>query len=161
MQPSFTSRSGRRTAFARSAVRALPPALAAILGIAALSGCGGPPKADPAADGTDYTACEDGECEVAVGEPMDIVIGAPDEGMATFSITAVTETGIEFEVVRSETTSSGSLGGVCEATITETAMFTACFDEGAPPVPAPSPGELIVQLLGMNDESAILRMAVN
>lgn len=161
MQLSLTSRSGCRTAFARSAIRPVAPAVTALLGFAVLSGCGGPPEADPAADGTDYSACEDGECEVAVGEPMDIVIGAPHEGMATLSITAVTQDGIEFEVTHSESTSSGALGGVCEATISETSMFSTCFEEGMPPEPAPLQGELVVQLLGMNEGSAVLRLAVN
>jgi hypothetical protein len=161
MQAALTSPSGRRTAFARVAVHAVPPALAAVLGAAALSGCGGPPEVDPAADGTDYTACEDGECEVAVEEPMDIVIGAPDEGAVTLSITAVTDDGIEFEVTQPGITSSGSLGGVCQATITRNSMSSKCFEEDTLPEPDPSRGEFIVQLLGMNEGSAVLRLAEN
>ena len=161
MHASLTSPSGRRTAFARVAVRAVSPALAAVLGAAALSGCGGPPEAEPAADGTDYTACEDGECEVAVKEPMDIAIGASDADMVTLSITAVTEDGIEYEVIQSGTTSGGSLGGVCQATISETSSYSSCFEEGTPPEPDPLQGELVIQLLGMNDGSAVLRLAVN
>ncbi|MFG3340058.1 hypothetical protein [Glycomyces sp. NPDC048151] len=133
----------------------------ALLGMVVLSGCGGPPEAGPAADGTDYTACEDGACEVAVSEPMDRVIGAPHEGMATLTITAVIEDGIEFEVAQSESTSSGSLSGICESTITANSMFSTCFDEGVLPEPAPWQGELVVQLLGMNDGAAVLRLAVN
>lgn len=139
-----------------------PVALAAFAGlVAALSGCGGPAEAPPAADGTDYAACEDGECEVAVAEPVEIVVGAPHEGMVTLAVTAVTEDGIEFEVVHSTSTSSGSLAGVCEATMSETTMFSTCFEDETPPEPKPLQGELVVQLLGMNEGSAVLRMAVN
>jgi len=40
-------------------------------------------------------------------------------------------------------------------------MFSTCFEEGTPPEPEPLQGELIVQLLGLNEGSAVLRMAVN
>jgi hypothetical protein len=159
MQPSLHSLPGRQAAGGRAAIRA--GAFAAVVGVAALSGCGGQPEADPAADGTDYSACEDGDCEVAVAEPMDLVIGAPHEGMATLSVTAVTEDGIEYEVIQSGTTSGGSLGGVCQATISETSSYSSCFEEGTPPEPEPLQGELVIQLLGMNDGSAVLRLAVN
>jgi hypothetical protein len=160
MQPSLHSLPWRQATNGRAAIRAVVGVFAAA-GAAALTGCGGPPEADPAADGTDYTACEDGECEVAVAEPMDIVIGAPDEGMVTLSITAVTEDGIEYEVIQGGTTSGGSLGGVCQATISETWSSSSCFEEGTPPEPEPLRGELVMQLLGMNDGSAVLRLAVN
>lgn len=159
MPLSLSSRSRRRTVFARSAARTASPALAALIGIAALSGCGGAPEVGPAADGTDYSACgDDAECEVAVAEPTDIVIGSA-EGTVTLSITAVTEDGIEFELATDQITSTGSLGGLCQAVISETYMHSNCFEEDTLPEPDPARGELIVQLLGMNDGSAVLRIA--
>jgi hypothetical protein len=158
---SHPRRPGRRIAYVRLA------ALSAFVGVAVLAGCGdrppepsveegtvSPTEGPSAADGTDYTACEDGECEVAVAEPVEITVGA-----MTLSITAVTEDGIEFDLVQESGSSGGSLGGVCEATMTERSMSSACYLGGELSAPDPGAGELVVQLLGMNDGAAVLRMA--
>lgn len=189
MKPSPDSHPRHPRAYARIATPAALCTLGALLGLAVLTGCGDRPEASPsergtigsigdsdapespaaeedspspsgpaAADGTDYTACEDGECEVAVAEPVEIAVGGAD-GM-TISITVVTENGIEFEMVQANGSIGGSLGGICEAFLTGTSMSSSCWLVGEMPEPQPGDGELVLQLLGMNDGSAVLRMAL-
>lgn len=137
----------------------------ALLAALALAGCGDDSdsgaEAPTAADGTDYTACEDGECEVAVSEPTDIVF-LTAEGDVTLSITEVTENGIELSTTfpTSSGENSGTLGGLCESLISANFTSSSCYGGGTLPEPDPAPGELVLQLLGMNDGAAILRLAM-
>ncbi|MCC3762901.1 hypothetical protein K3N28_07425 [Glycomyces sp. TRM65418] len=139
----------------------------------ALAGCGDDSASDSdpdagaassdaptAADGTDYSACDDGECEVAVSEPTDFVFTTA-EGEVTLSITDVTENGIEISTAfPGAGQSTGSLGGLCESVLTSTSSSSACYGGGTLPPPEPEPGILVLQLLGMNEGAAILRMAM-
>ncbi|MEU5871893.1 hypothetical protein AB0A73_10070 [Glycomyces sp. NPDC047369] len=157
----------------------------ALLAAAALSACGAEPAAEPsgdaatgaetaetsqaepteaeptdpvAADGTDLAACADGACEVAVAEPADIEVG----DALPFSVTAVTDEGIEFAITDGGSSVGGSVNGVCEIRAAGTSFQSQCPDDaGDLDDAAPADGELLVQLLGMDaDGAAVLRFTL-
>lgn len=136
-----------------------------MLAAVALSGCGNDSEnetsseAPTAADGTDYTACDDGTCEVEVAEPVEF-----DFGDFTFTITAVTEDGIEYETVNDDGgTGSGSMsGGYCNSYLTANSSSSSCYGvlEGTPPEPDPGAGEVQLQLLNVTDGAAVVRFTM-
>lgn len=158
----------------------------ALLAAAALSACGAEPGADPsgdaatepettaaetsqaepteaeptgpvAADGTDYAACEDGACEVAVAEPVDIEVG----DALPFSVTAVTDEGIEFSIVDGDASVGGSVNGICEIRAVGTSFQSQCPGDVGELDDEPAAGELLVQLLGIDaDGAAVLRFTL-
>ncbi|NUQ87089.1 MAG: hypothetical protein HOQ43_01290 [Glycomyces artemisiae] len=153
----------------------------ALLAAAALSACGAEPGADPsgdattepettaaepteaeptgpvAADGADYAACEDGACEVAVAEPVDIEVG----DALPFSVTAVTDEGIEFFIVDGGASVGGSVNGICEIRAVGTSFQSQCPGDVSELDDEPAAGELLVQLLGIDaDGAAVLRFTL-
>jgi hypothetical protein len=109
-----------------------------------------------AANGTDYAACADGTCEVAVSGPVDIPLGGPT-GAGTFAVRAVRADGIDFELTLPHTGSSGSLGGFCTATFTAGGGGMACSNRPSGP-PEPQPGVLAVQLVDATGGTVVLRL---
>jgi hypothetical protein len=119
--------------------------------------------APTAADGTDYAACDDGSCEVAVsGNPVVF-----DFGDFTLTVTAI-EGGVETEAVSGGASSGGTMtGGYCIAYQTAgggssggTLSCYALADGEVPPVPEPAPGELAVELLDFTEGTAIIRLTM-
>jgi hypothetical protein len=124
-----------------------------------------PPSPSPtpvtASDGTRYSACADGTCEVAVSRPVRIAV----EG-GTLSVTKVKpEDSMGFELTfASGGGGSGTLKGTCGAVFTfyrgGGAGASSCgTDTSAATPPAPEPGALLMQLAGWNsDGAAVLRL---
>jgi hypothetical protein len=117
-----------------------------------------PSQAPTAADGTDYSACDDGACEVAITQPP-VEFAFAD---FTLTITAVTDNGIEYEKVGTDSgTGTGSMGGVCFSTMSAESTSTQCHGgiEGEAPQPDPEPSTVELQLLAVADGTAIIRIA--
>ncbi|MEE1939986.1 hypothetical protein V1L54_11340 [Streptomyces sp. TRM 70361] len=120
-----------------------------------------PPAPKPtASDGTRYSACADGTCEVAVARPVDITVGG-----GTFSVKGV-KPGHEltFEIVTADgATGSGTLKG-CGTVLSFSpggggVTSTACDAGGVPEPPDPEPGALLIQMAGWSaDRAAVLRL---
>jgi hypothetical protein len=147
---------------------------AALLSVLALAGCGSdsdssadpatetsPAEALTAADGIDYTACDDGRCEVAVTEPRAFEFES-EHGSMTYNVTEVTDGEISIEVIGPGGVARGAgLYGPCEAVISATSVESGCDpDSDTPSEPAPEPGVLVVQLLEVNEGEAILRFTL-
>lgn len=114
------------------------------------------PPPPTAADGTDYAACADGTCEVALAGPVDIAVGG-SAGPGTLRVLAVREDGIEFEVDLPRSGGRGTLAGHCTLTFMPGGGGSRCSNQPSPP-PAPQAGVLAVQLVGVNDSAAVVRL---
>jgi hypothetical protein len=120
---------------------------------------------DPAqlvpADGADYAACADGNCEVAVSEPTDIEFDG-STGPGTLAITDVLDDGIAFDVTLPGGGGDGELKGRCTSHFSAGGGSMDCPAdlEATPEPPEPTAGVLSVQLAGMTDGTAILRLAL-
>lgn len=120
-----------------------------------------PPAPKPtASDGTRYSACADGTCEVAVSRPVDIAVGG-----GTLSVKGV-KPGNElmFEIATADgATGSGTLKG-CGTVLSFSpggsgVTSTICDAGGIPEPPDPEPGALLIQMAGWNaDRAAVLRL---
>lgn len=121
-----------------------------------------PPSPQPtasASDGTRYSACADGTCEVAVSGPVDI----PVDG-GTFTVKKVhREDGVKYEVsMATGATGSGTMKGACGSVFTFYAgggvSVVSCGASTKPTPPAPEPGALKLQLAGWDaDGAAVIR----
>jgi hypothetical protein len=146
------------------------PAISSLLVALALTGCdsdsgGDPdngadtPEAPPpsASDGTDYTACDDGTCEVAVTDAVDIVVGE-----FTYAITDVSEEGLEMETDNGAGSSTGgSLSVGCVSYLAPNSAGVGCYEgTGEPLEPDPEPGELALELVDVTDGTAIIRLTM-
>jgi hypothetical protein len=114
------------------------------------------PPAPTAADGADYAACADGTCEVAVSGPVDIPLGG-SVGPGTFAVRAVLADGVEFELTSAIGGGSGSLKGHCTATFVPGGGGMSCSSKPSAP-PEPRAGVLAVQMVGVTDGTAVLRL---
>lgn len=118
------------------------------------------PEAPTAADGTDYAACDDGSCEVAVSsEPVSFAF---DEFTLTVN---ATEDGIETRKEGDGGTGTGSMsGGYCLSYVTVDGTSTSCYgaveDGAVPEPPEPEPGVLALELLDVTDGTAIIRLTM-
>ncbi|WP_229874899.1 hypothetical protein [Amycolatopsis deserti] len=110
------------------------------------------PPALTAADGRDYGACLDGNCEVLVSDPVDIALTGQG-GVDRISVRAVTAEGIEF----STGDGSGSLTPGCVSTIYENGSGSRC-SSGEPEKPKPVDGVLAMQVVDVRDGTAVLRL---
>ncbi|MFD5965121.1 hypothetical protein ACFW5W_02180 [Streptomyces sp. NPDC058783] len=82
-----------------------------------------PPTPEPpppsAADGTDPSACADGDCEIKVTEPVTLHFPAPGgSGRATLSVTEVGPNKIEYEVKSGNNSSRGAATGPGQGCLT-------------------------------------------
>ncbi|ONI90912.1 hypothetical protein ALI22I_10785 [Saccharothrix sp. ALI-22-I] len=115
-----------------------------------------PPPPPTATDGTDYAACADGTCEVAVSGPVDIALGG-SAGPGTFSVRTMHADGIDFEVTLAQSGGSGTLKGHCTLSFVPGGGGSSCSTKPSPP-PAPRAGVLAVQMVGVTDGTAVLRL---
>ncbi|HET6711447.1 hypothetical protein [Amycolatopsis sp.] len=123
-------------------------------GVAAPAPSSAPSSAPAAAaDGSDYSACADGTCEVRVSGPVDIPLTGQG-GLRRISVAAVTANGIDF------TTDGGGTGNLtrgCVITLYENGSGSRC-SSGEPERPRPVDGVLALQLAELRDGTAILRL---
>jgi hypothetical protein len=146
------------------------PAISPLLAALALTGCGtdsgggsdseaDTPEAPPpsAADGTNYTACDDGTCEVAITDAVDLVVGD-----FTYAIKAVSEDGLEMETDNGAGSSTGgSLSVGCVSYLAPNSAGVGCYEgTGEPPEPDPEPGEVALELVDITDGTAIIRLTM-
>lgn len=115
-----------------------------------------------AEDGTDYAACEDGTCEVAVPGPGPVEV--PVAG-GTFTAKKVTAgDAVKFELSTPALgTATGTMKGHCGTVMKfypggGGMVSKACEDGTTPSPPTPQPGMLQLQLVGWDaDEAAVIR----
>ncbi|WP_249124945.1 hypothetical protein [Saccharopolyspora erythraea] len=115
-----------------------------------------PAPALAAADGRDYAACADGNCEVLVPGPVTL----PLDGRAGFNelvIHRVEGTAIHFDLRGAESGASGSLSMGCISTFHSGGNGSSC---STAPRPAPEPvdGTLAMQLADARDGQVVLRL---
>ncbi|WP_399942336.1 hypothetical protein ACGH52_24465 [Streptomyces sp. BBFR25] len=119
-----------------------------------------PPSPSPA-DGTDTRACTDGNCEMAVTEPVTIRFRAPgDAGRATLSVTKVGPNEIEYEVKSGNNRSSGGAKGPGQGCLTylrERGSGNSCGTL-APARPSPQPGAVVIQATTGKNGTALLHI---
>ncbi|MEU4980500.1 hypothetical protein [Streptomyces sp. NPDC021969] len=119
-----------------------------------------PPSASPA-DGTDVSACTDGNCEVAVTEPVTIHFRGPgDDGRATLSVTTVGPNEIEYEVKSGNTRSKGGASGPgqgCLTYVRDRGSGNSCgtLDSTRP---SPRPDAVVIQATTGTDGTALLHI---
>ncbi|RKR92944.1 hypothetical protein BDK92_7433 [Micromonospora pisi] len=113
-----------------------------------------PTAAPTAADGTTYAACRDGNCEVAVSEPVEIRL----RGSGVLAVRKVLPDGVDFDMtLASGASSNGTLKGNCTLTFTDGGGGSSC---SAGPVGPPKPrsGTTALQLVSVTDGVIILRL---
>ncbi|MGH3379835.1 MAG: hypothetical protein ACRDP6_34405 [Actinoallomurus sp.] len=115
-----------------------------------------PPKA---ADGTRYSACKDGNCEVAVSKPVKIRLGGRI-GSGTLSIKKVLSDGVKIYLTLPGGGGDGSIKGHCTSTfhIASAGGGLSCPVKPAGP-PKPDAGDFAIQLVAVTGKTAILRLA--
>ncbi|MEU1874601.1 hypothetical protein [Streptomyces sp. NPDC019793] len=119
------------------------------------------PPSPSAADGSDTRACTDGNCEIAVTEPVTIRFRAPgDAGRATLSVTKVGPNEIEYEVKSGNNRSSGGASGPGQGCLTylrERGSGNSCGTL-APARPSPQPGAVVIQATTGTNGTALLHI---
>ncbi|WP_404793691.1 hypothetical protein [Streptomyces tendae] len=119
-----------------------------------------PPSSSPA-DGTDAGACTDGNCEIAVTEPVTIRFPAPgDAGRATLSVTKVGPNEIEYEVKSGNNRSNGGASGPGQGCLTylrDRGSGNSCGTLD-PARPSPRPGAVVIQATTGTDGTALLHI---
>ncbi|MEU0250339.1 hypothetical protein ABZ192_39780 [Streptomyces sp. NPDC006235] len=163
--------------------------LAALIALTAAAGCGSdsdepakassstpgerPSKTDPAkrpertpkpsvsaADGRDITACADGNCEIAVSEPVKIPFKGP-RGPATLSVTEVGPNAIAYTVKSGNGQSKGSASGPGQGCITvlrSNGSGNSCGGLGDADRPSPQPDAVVIQAAAGEDGTAVLQL---
>lgn len=119
------------------------------------------PPPPTAADGADFTKCADGQCEVAITAPVTINVAGH-----SFVVKSVGADGLEFDLsLASGGSASGTLKGTCGSIMTfytnGTGGGAGTFcnpDNGPQPAPVLQPGLFQLQLAGLNDHQAVVRM---
>ncbi|MEU0729537.1 hypothetical protein [Streptomyces sp. NPDC006140] len=158
--------------------------LAALIVLTAAAGCGGdadePAKASPRpserpseadslevpkpsvspADGRDIAACADGNCEIAVSEPVKVPFKGP-RGPATLSVTEVGPNTIAYTVKSGNGQSKGSANGPGQGCITvlrSNGSGNSCGGLGAAGRPSPQPDAVVIQTATGEDGTAVLQL---
>jgi hypothetical protein len=111
------------------------------------------PPAPTAQDGSDVNACADGTCEVAIAGPVTIPVPG-----GSLVVSQVLDDGIEFDLSAAVGGGSGTLRGFCTAAFGGGGGSMTCPVTGPADPPASSPGLLAVQMVGVYDGAAILRI---
>ncbi|MFF7792274.1 hypothetical protein [Streptomyces sp. NPDC007991] len=120
------------------------------------------PKPQPpvsAADGRDITACADGNCEIAVSEPVRIPFKGP-RGPATLSVTEVGPNSIAYTVKSGNGQSKGSASGPGQGCITvlrSNGSGNSCGGLGAAGRPSPQPDAVVIQAATGENGTAVLQ----
>ncbi|MFG3213606.1 hypothetical protein [Streptomyces tendae] len=119
------------------------------------------PLSPSPADGTDVGACTDGNCELAVTEPVTIRFPAPDDaGRATLSVTKVGPNEIEYEVKSGNNRSTGGAEGPGQGCLTylrDRGSGNSCGTLD-PTRPSPRPGAVVIQATTGTDGTALLHI---
>ncbi|MFI8851016.1 hypothetical protein ACIGW3_12650 [Streptomyces sp. NPDC053499] len=122
------------------------------------SAAAGPTPKVTAADGSDPAACTDGNCEIAVSDPVTVrfkVAGKP----AKLSLTQVGENEVGYKVTSGSSRTSGEASGKgsgCTAVFRSGGSNSVCGPAGKPPDKVD--GAVVVQVASGADGTAILRL---
>ncbi|MDX3228398.1 hypothetical protein [Streptomyces sp. ME19-01-6] len=115
-----------------------------------------------AADGSDTDACTDGNCEIAVSEPVTIRIKLPD-GPAKLSLTKVGKNAVGYKVTSGNGKTGGETSGEasgdgsgCVAVFRGGGSSSSCGAAGAPPDKVD--GAVVLQVVAGSGGTAILRL---
>ncbi|KAK1180344.1 hypothetical protein B7755_020640 [Streptomyces sp. NBS 14/10] len=117
-----------------------------------------PSPAVTAADGSNPAACTDGNCEIAVTEPVTIRIKLPD-GPAKLSLTKVGKNAVDYKVTSGNSKTSGGASGDgsgCVAVFRSGGSSSSCGMGGPPPDKVD--GAVVLQVVAGADGTAILRL---
>ncbi|GAA0528155.1 hypothetical protein GCM10011581_31820 [Saccharopolyspora subtropica] len=110
-----------------------------------------------AADGTNFDACADGNCEVVVSGPVDIRLTGQGGGITLLSVTEVDSTGLRFTTASAEGDSgSGKLTDGCTLRFYSGGGGSSCGGEQAPP--ERETGVLAMQLASVQEGAVVLRL---
>ncbi|MFD5491884.1 hypothetical protein ACFYY3_28965 [Streptomyces sp. NPDC001812] len=153
----------------------------AVLTVGALAGCGGSggvgapsPDGDrapeprsastqlpvPAADGHDTAVCSDGNCEIAVSEPVTVRFDGP-AGTTTLSVTEVGPDRIEYVLKSGNGRSRNGVEGpgqVCLTVLRSHGSSTSCGGKGDGRPPAARPGAVVIRAATGEDGTALLHV---
>ncbi|MER5993600.1 hypothetical protein [Streptomyces viridosporus] len=113
----------------------------------------------PAADGHDVGACADGNCEIAVSEPVTLRFGGP-AGSVTLSVTGVGPNRIEYTVKSGNGRSRAGVGGPgqgCLTVLRGNGSGTSCGPVGTRP-PRAETGAVVVRAATGEDGTALLHV---
>ncbi|MFA3875111.1 hypothetical protein ABS735_15655 [Streptomyces sp. MMCC 100] len=121
-----------------------------------------PPTPSPsAANGTDVSACTDGECEITVAKPVTLHFPGPGgSGRATLSVTEVGPNKIEYEVKSGSNSSKGAAHGPDQGCLTylrEHGSGNSCGSL-AGTRPSPQPDTVVIQATTDTDGTALLHI---
>ncbi|MFI9822521.1 hypothetical protein ACIHFC_18935 [Streptomyces sp. NPDC052013] len=115
----------------------------------------------PAADGDDIGACADGDCEIAVSEPLTIRFPGPGGGRATLSVTKVGPNEIEYTVKSGNGQAEAAAGGPgqgCVTVLRANGSGNSCGGLGDPRPPRAQPDAVVVQAATGEDGTALLHI---
>lgn len=153
----------------------------AVLTVGALAGCGGSdgvggqsPDGDraseprsasaqpsvPAADGHDTDACSDGNCEIAVFEPVTIRFDGPT-GATALSVTEVGPDRIEYALKSGNGRSRNRVEGpgqVCLTVLRSNGSSTSCGGKGDGRPPVARPDAVVIRAATGEDGTALLHV---
>lgn len=114
----------------------------------------------PAADGNDVGACADGNCEIAVSEPVTFPVGGP-AGPVTLSVTEVGPHKVEYTLKSGNGQTKGGVSGPgqgCLTVLRPGGSGNSCGNLGRADRPSPQPGALVIQVTAGEDGTAILHV---
>ncbi|MFJ5113484.1 hypothetical protein ACIQAD_22915 [Streptomyces sp. NPDC088551] len=112
------------------------------------------------ADGRDVGACADGNCEIAVTEPVTFRIKGP-AGPATLSVTEVGPDTVAYVVTSDNGESKGGATGPGQGCITvlrDNGSGNSCGGLGDAARPSPQPHAVVIQAATGEDGTAILHV---
>jgi hypothetical protein len=134
--------------------------------VASCDGTSDHPKSKPgpsasravAADGSNLTACSDGNCEVLVRTPARIALTGQGD-VTSLSLETLDAKGLHFTVTSTGGgTSTASIQHGCTLSFYEGGGGSSCTAGGAQNAPSPRTGVLAVQLPWQGRDTAILRL---
>ncbi|MBB6348070.1 hypothetical protein FHU36_004615 [Nonomuraea muscovyensis] len=117
-----------------------------------------PSPAVTTADGSDPDACTDGNCEIAVSEPVTIRFEIPD-GPAKLSLTKVGKNEVGYKVTSGNSRTSGEVSGEgsgCVVVFHRNGSSSSCGPAGKPP--GRREGAVVLQVVAGADGTAIVRL---
>lgn len=107
------------------------------------------------ADGTNVSACADGNCEVLVSGPVDIELNGHG-GIDTLSVVKVAPPGLSFKMKSDGGTGSGALDPNCTLKLHKYGQGTSCG--GNQPPPPAETGVLALQVASTAKGGVVLRL---
>ncbi|WP_189105880.1 hypothetical protein [Streptomyces camponoticapitis] len=113
-----------------------------------------------AADGSDVGACKDGDCEIAVSEPVTFPFKGPG-GEATLSVTEIGKNRVEYTVKSGNGRSEGGATGPGQGCITvlrTTGSGNSCGGLGEAERPGKQPDAVVIQAATGENGTAIVHI---